>query len=32
METAHRTPLPTGWTTWIALVLLPVVTVCFFEW
>jgi hypothetical protein len=29
MEAAHRTPLPVGWTTWTALVLLPVILICF---
>jgi hypothetical protein len=28
IETAHRTRLPNGWTSWTALVLVPVVTLC----
>jgi hypothetical protein len=28
VELAHRTKLPCGWTSWTALVLVPVVTLC----
>ena len=28
IELAHRTNLPAGWTSWTALVLVPVVTLC----
>ena len=28
IETAHLTKLPNGWTSWTALILVPVVTLC----